>query len=140
MNSCKDNYTICSIRTTVSFQGGFYNFTGNQANQKPAILFSLQELDGRMIYTDNQNVNFFLTELTGLKDTIHYKITLSPTLSPDTLSVIYSSQSVVTSPNCDNINNYTIGKSYSTSNTIDSVAVVDPAVNGRFIENIRVYY
>ena len=138
--SCKDNYTICGLTRRVTLNAGFYALMSGQAVAKAAPSFSLQLINGPVLISNNQNLSQFSTELSSSTDTARYILQLSNNSVPDTVAFIYQSQSVTTSPGCDNIDAHTLQKIITTFNTIDSISTVDAVVDTRGIENIRVFF
>ena len=95
---------------------------------------------GSQIYNQKTDISKFSATLNSVTDTSKFFIRLSPTLQPDTLYVIYSSQSSLLSTECGYVMINDITKTIVTNHTIDSVVLINPVTNTTSTENIKVYF
>ena len=136
--SCSDEYTICESPVNVSLNAGFYkNIAGTDSVATPAS-FSVSVLNGAAILTNASNRNGFFASLNPATDTSRFVITIEGTT--DTFKVAYSTQVQNVSVNCGDVNIYTLSAVSSTRHAIDSIKIVNPAVNTALPQNIRIFY
>ena len=138
--SCTDDYNICGSSKVVKFVGGFYSATTASETAAPAQSLSLSLINGTNIFTSIPNAASFATSLNPGVDSVQYIISLSDTLPKDTLTIKYSTQIVLVSADCGNVDAYTILQAYSTSNTIKRVAIGDPTVYITGAQNVKIFY
>jgi Family of unknown function (DUF6452) len=140
--SCKDDYSICNPVKDVKFIGGFYQRTGGLDVPFAAPSFTLSLLNNTsLIYNNQPNTIEFGIRLNELASTSQYVLSLGNALPKDTLTIVYSSQSSTTDGNACGITVYhNISQLYSTTNTIDSVKLVQPLVNANPVQNAKIYF
>lgn len=140
--SCKDDYSICNPVKDVKFIGGFYQRTGGADVPYPAPSFTLTLLNNTsLIYNNQPNTIEFGMPLNELTSTSQYVLSLGNNLPKDTLTIIYSSQKSTSDGNACGIIVYnTISQLYSTTNTIDSVKLLQPLVNTNPVQNAKIYF
>jgi Family of unknown function (DUF6452) len=141
-SSCKDDYSICNPVKDVRFIGGFYQRTGGADVPYPAPSFSLSLLNNTsLIYNNQPNIIEFGMPLNELVTTSQYVLSLGNNLQKDTLTIVYSSQKSTTDGNaCGIIVYHNISQLYSTTNTIDSVKLIQPLVNTNPVQNAKIYF
>ncbi len=138
--SCKDTYTICDLPRTVVMVGSFYTIgSGQEVAVQPASL-SVSNLDGSAILTNIPSPQTFSLYLIPNADSAKFLFSLNNFASRDTVTIKYSTQSILLSQNCGNINTFTITQVSTTKNTLDSIAIADPLADNRLSRNIKLYY
>ncbi len=138
---CKDEYTICNESRNVLLQTNLYTVTSGVEQPFAASGFSLSVINNtQLIYNNNTGISSFLLPLTPGLDSTVYKIVTSSTATPDTLSILYSTNNVQLSVPCGTINMFRILRVTSTRNSIDSLRVKDAEVSNLQKENIKIYY
>ena len=140
MVTCKDDYNICDQSKNVFFKAGFYNASTGVDSVHTAPSFSFAVLGNNYIYKQQSNISTFVFSLNSAVDSASYFISLSNTLPADTLTLVYTTQSMLISPECGSVFINTITRVYSTSHTIDSVKISNPAVNLASNENVKIYF
>ena len=140
--SCKDEYNICNEPKTVRFIATINQRVGGADVLTTAPNFSLVNLAGNVpIYSNEPNINSFNITFNNLLDSARYVITLANNLPKDTLNVIYTTVGVqATSLDCGPLFNHNIVRLYSTTNTIDSIKIVSPALNSSLNLNAKIYF
>lgn len=140
--SCKDDYSICNPVKDVKFIGGFYQRSGGVDVTNPAPGFSLLLLNSTsLIYNNQANIIEFGMPLDELASTSKYVLSLGNGQPKDTLTIIYSSQKSTTDGNaCGIVVYHNISQLYSTTNTIDSVKLIQPLVNTSTVQNAKIYF
>lgn len=138
--SCKDEYSICTLSKSVNFIGGFYQRTGgvDVAVQAPSLSVGL--LNGPNLVSQQQNASVTVIPLNPTIDSARFLISVANNLQSDTLTVIYSSQTVILSAECGDVITHNIARFYSTTHTIDSVKLISPAVNTNPVQNAKIYF
>ena len=102
---------------------------------------STQALQSRVsVATEKQNLYNAAFSINPAVDSAAYFIRVADNLPADTLTVVYTSQSVFISADCGSVYTNTISRAYCTKNTIDSIKVNDAAINLTGNENVRIYY
>jgi Family of unknown function (DUF6452) len=142
ITSCKDDYSICNPVKDIKFIGGFYQRTGGVDVPYPSQSFSLSLLNStNLIYNNQPNTIEFGMPLNELATTSQYVLSLGNNLPKDTLTIVYSSQKSTTDGNaCGIIVYHNISQLYSTTNTIDSVKLIQPLVNTNPVQNAKIYF
>ena len=140
--SCKDDYSICNPVKDVKFIGGFYLRSGGVDVPNPASGFSLSLLNSNsLIYNNQPNTIEFGMPLDELTTISKYVLSMGSSLPKDTLTIIYSSQKSTTDGNaCGIIVYHNISQLLSTTNTIDSVKLIQPLVNTNAVQNAKIYF
>jgi Family of unknown function (DUF6452) len=140
--SCKDEYNICPPVKEVKFIGGFYQRIAGAdvASQVPSFTLSMLNNTGA-IYNNQNNILEFGVPLSELADTSRFVLALGNNQPKDTLTIVYSSQKSTTDGNaCGIIVYHNISQLYSTTNTIDSVKIIQPLVNTTATQNAKIYF
>lgn len=138
--SCHDSYTICNSSKVVNFTAGFYRHTGGVDVSQPAPSFSLFLLNGSSpVYSTVVNATSFTLPLNPATDSAKYLISVTGS-SPDTLTIVYTTQSVNLSLDCGNIFENNITALRTTTHTLDSVKIVQPVITNEPLENARIYF
>jgi hypothetical protein len=140
--SCRDDYSICNPTKDVRFIGGFYQRVSGVDVPTPApslTVFLLNSTD--IIYNNQPNLLEFALPLNQLADSLKYVLSLGNNQPIDTMTIVYSSQSGPADANaCGLFFVHTISKIYSTKNTIDSIKIIQPAVNTSSVQNAKIYF
>jgi Family of unknown function (DUF6452) len=142
ITSCKDDYSICNPVKDIKFIGGFYQSSGGVDVPYPAPSFSLSLLNNTsLIYNNQPNTIEFGMALNELVTTSQYVLSLGNGQPKDTLTIVYSSQKSSTDGNaCGIIVYHNISQLSSTTNTIDSVKLIQPLVNTSAVQNAKIYF
>ncbi len=135
--SCKDEYTICGQSKIVAFKVGFYA-NGELPSAVPSLTIGL--VGGTYIYNKKQNLYNAAFSINPAVDSAAYFIKLADYLPADTLTVVYTTQSLFISADCGSVYTNAISRAYCTKNTIVSVKITDAAINLTGNENIKIYY
>ena len=140
-SSCQDKYTICDKATDVSLKAGLYHVAGGTESAANAPSFSLSLINSpTFLYNQQADISKFSVALNAALDSSQYLVKLSSTSSSDTLTVVYTSQSVNISAECGFVYTNNLLRVCSTNNTIDSVKIINPANNTTSGENVKVYF
>ncbi len=139
--SCKDDYTICDQNRLATVNGSFFlkGFSGNDISAPPPSL-TVTNLNGTAQITNAPAPLFFSLGLNPNADSSKFVISLSQSLPKDTISYYYTTQSILLSPNCGNVYVYTLTSTKYTKNTLDSIAIINPAIETRLLGNVKFYY
>lgn len=138
---CKDEYSICNESRNVLLQSNLYTVNNGVEQPYPAPGFSLSVFNtSQPIYNNISNLSTFLLPLTPGLDSTLYQIITSSTATPDTLSILYSTNNVELSAPCGTINMFRILRVTSTHNSIDSIRIKNAEVSNLQKENIKIYY
>lgn len=141
LNSCKDEYTLCSTSKTVSFIGGFYQkISGSDVSARvPNLNIYLLNTGSSAIYSNQQNAHTFSLPLNPQADSSRYVISISAAQS-DTLTIVYSTQSISLSPECGSVFNNNITKVYTTAHSLDSAVLINAVINTNPLENAKIFF
>lgn len=141
LTACQDQYDICDKPKTVTFNAGFYEVTGGTETPVYADTLSISILNSSSgIYNQVAHVSKFSFPLNPVLDSNRYYIKMANSWPGDTLTVVYSSQSMNISPECGNVDVQTISRVYSTLHKIDSVKLINSSVNTNPAENLKIYF
>jgi Family of unknown function (DUF6452) len=141
--SCKDEYNICdNTKKDVKFIGGFYERVAGVDVAKPAPNLTVYLRNNPTPIISNQlNIKEFSFALNPLADSAQYILSLGSNLIKDTLTIVYLSQTYNNYDQlCGPISLHTIDRIISTTNTIDSVKIVQPSVNTIVVQNAKIYF
>jgi Family of unknown function (DUF6452) len=140
--SCKDDYSICNPVKDVKFIGGFYKRIGGSDVPSPVPSFSLSLLNNTsFIYNNQPNTIDFGMSLNELADTSRYVLSFGNSYPKDTLTIVYASQRSITDGNaCGIVVFHNIFQTYSTTNTIDSIKLIQTSVNTNPLQNAKIYF
>jgi hypothetical protein len=92
------------------------------------------------IYNQQAGISDLVLSPDPTADSLRYYIKLGTALPADTLTMVYSTRTVNLSPECGDIFVHTISRVYCTIHTLDSVKIINTAVNNIVTENFRIYY
>ncbi len=142
IGGCKDEYNICNEPKDVRFISNFYQKIGAVEQLSSAPNLNVSSIPGNAsVYLNQTNVNSFSIPLNIGVDSAKYIISLSSTLPQDTLTIVYTTQGGQNiSPNCPPLFFHNITKLYSTTNTIDSVNIINPVLNTSLSQNAKIYF
>jgi Family of unknown function (DUF6452) len=139
--SCQDQYNICELPKTADCKAGFYQLNGVVENSITVPSFSLFIINSAgFFYNQQPNLTKFQFSLNPSVDSLKYFIKINDLFLADTLTLIYSSQNTVISPECGNVFIHSLIKINSTFNTIDSVKIINSTVNTTSGENLKIYF
>lgn len=136
-NSCSDKYTLCESSLNVALKAGFYNKNNTAVTPNN---WNLSAANTGTIFTNVTDKNNFSLTLNPTKDSVMYILKLSPTSVPDSIYLLYITIVQNVSEDCGNVNTHYITKLYNTTNTIDSISIIEPFVNTTSGENFKIYY
>jgi Family of unknown function (DUF6452) len=139
---CKDEYSICEEPKDVRFIASIYQKSGNTDILTSVPSLNLYSIQGATsIYASQPNISSFNIPLSVSLDSAKYLISFSNSLPVDTLTIVYTSEGKINlSPNCPPIFIHNITKAYSTFNTIDSIKIINQAVNASLSQNAKIYF
>ncbi|MCP9752739.1 DUF6452 family protein [Ferruginibacter sp. HRS2-29] len=137
--SCADEYTICESPVNVTLNADFYRNNGTSDVLTQPGSFSLTTLSGISMLTNVSNRSGFQAPLNPVTDTAGFILSIEGNI-PDTFKVAYTTQVQTVSANCGNVNIYTVSAVSTTHHIIDSIKLVNPAVNTLQQQNIRIFY
>ncbi|MEQ1552978.1 MAG: DUF6452 family protein [Ferruginibacter sp.] len=140
VQSCRDDFNICTLGRDVKFNVGFYKKTGSIETINTAPNFSIFLLGGSTPIISQANTSAFSIPLNITVDSAKYVLTMDTSLPKDTITIIYSSKSEVISAECGTAVFNTISKITTTLNTIDSVKIISPEVNTLGLQNAKIYF
>ena len=141
LSSCVDQYNICDLSKSVEFKAGFYAKIAGVENATTASSLSILPLgSSSYLYNQEPNVSKFTVVPNPSADTSKYFIKVSASLPADTISLVYTTQSVNLSPECGNIFVHNLTQVLFTSNTLDSVKLINATINSTSTENLKIYY
>lgn len=139
--SCQDTYDICDLPRGVTFKAGFYQEINGVASPANVPAFTLSLVNSSSsIYNNLQNIPRFGFALNPLVDSASYFIKLGANFPADTVTLVYSSQNLLISPECGNVYTHTLLRTKTTNNTIDSLKIVEQAINTTSMENLKIYF
>ena len=139
---CKDEYSICEEPKDIRFIASIYQKSGNTDILTSVPSFNLYSIQGATsIYASQPNISSFNIPLSVILDSAKFLISFSNSLPVDTLTIVYTSEGKTNlSPNCPPIFIHNITKAYSTTNTIDSIKIINQAINASFSQNAKIYF
>lgn len=141
LTSCKDEYTICDLSKDVRFIATF-----NQRVNGADVLLNAPSLNiilltnNSSIYTQQANVSTFSFPLNSLVDSAKYSFKVANNLQADTVTIIYTSTGANLSLECGAVTYHNISKIKTTTNTIDSVKIINPVLNTDLQQNAKFYF
>src|SRR5215217_5467849 len=122
LTSCTDIYDICDLPRNVTFQAGFYQKVNGVETAAVAPDFSLTLIGTPVIIYGNQhNTSHFGLQLNPLVDSLMYSMSLGANYIADTITLVYSSRSILVSPECGSVYVHTLIRSRTTYNSNDSM-------------------
>jgi hypothetical protein len=140
-SSCVDQYNICDLSKAVEFKGGFYAKIAGVENATQAAALSILPIGSNVyLYNQEPNISKFTLVPNPSADTSKYFIKVSNTLPADTISLVYTTQSVNLSPECGNIFVHNLTRVLFTTNSLDSVKIINTTINNTSTENVKIYY
>ncbi len=139
--SCQDQYDICDQPRTVNFNAALYHSVAGAETIAYADSLTISLLDASTnIYNQAPQASKFNFPLIPVVDSSRYFIRLNNNWPGDTLTILYATQTFNISPECGNVNIHNLLNVYSTTNSIDSVKLINAAVNTSTAENIKIYF
>jgi Family of unknown function (DUF6452) len=139
--SCRDDYNICNQPRDVKFVGGFYKKIGSsEVGVSLSNLTIFQLNTNTNIYNNQANISLFSLPLNPVLDTSKFVIRIENALQADTVSIIYTSKQVLLSAECGNVTNYSLSKILFTTNTIDSIKIINSEVTTGLNQNTKIYF
>jgi Family of unknown function (DUF6452) len=139
--SCQDQYSICELPKTVDCKAGFYQYNRGVETSVNASAFSLYIINSAgFFYNQQPNLSKFQFSLNPSVDSLKYFIKVGDILLADTLTLTYTSQNTLISPECGNVFIHTLLKINSTLNTIDSIKIINSNLNTTTGENLKIYF
>lgn len=141
LQSCKDEYSICEQQRISTANGGFVTIApgGTEAELTPAAL-TVRLLNNTAVYNNVAGLNIFSLPLVANADSSKFIIKTNTVAPVDTLTLFYSTQTILLSDICGSINTYTLSNATTTKHDLDSVKIVDVAVGNRLTRNLKLYY
>jgi hypothetical protein len=138
--TCKDEYSICNEVKEVKFTAGLFQRVAGIDVLTTAPNFSLLFLNGPSSIYTNQSLNSFSMPLiTGL-DSAKYIISFSTAAPKDTMTILYTTQDASSNLDCGRQFFYTITNIQTTTNTVDSIKIINTAVNASLSQNAKIYF
>ena len=139
--SCKDEYTICDVNTSVAEKIGFYHLAGGieQVAYAPSFTFQIPGA-ASPIYSALRNISKFTLPLNPLLDSAKYQISINSGASFDTITFVYSSQTRVINPQCGNIYVFNLARVSVTKHHLDSARIINHDINNVSGENVKIYF
>lgn len=141
ISSCKDIYNICETNTIVSEKTGFYHIVNGVEGATYAPSFSLFSLNAtNPVYHDVMNLSKFTLTLNPILDSAKFNLFINSSLSPDTITFVYTSQPFTVSPDCGSIYVNNLTKVSVTRHHLDSARIINNIVNTQSGENVKIYF
>ncbi|MDB5201982.1 MAG: hypothetical protein JWQ27_1391 [Ferruginibacter sp.] len=139
--SCSDVYTICTASTAVNLSAGFYKANSFPEVKRAASNFTITNLNSNtVIYNQFANLTDFYLVLDPTRDTAKYAFRVNGISQADTISFVYQTTTKAISLECGSVKVHRLTSVYATSNTIDTIKLVNPEVTNDLAENIRIYF
>lgn len=141
LSSCKDEYTICDLSKDVRFIATFnQRINGIDVLLNAPSLNIIQLSNNSPLYTQQANVSTFSFPLNSLVDSAKYSFKVANNLQADTVTIVYTSTGTNLSLECGAVTYHNISKITTTTNTIDSVKIINPVLNTTLQQNAKFYF
>lgn len=138
--SCKDSYTICDQNRTSTANGNFYSISGGvETENRPASL-TIGELNGGNTIINSPFPTSFSLILVPNRDSMSFTVRTSGTAPIDTIKLRYATTTTILSENCGAISQYQLRSISTTTNTIDSIRIINPLADQLLGNNFRIFY
>jgi hypothetical protein len=139
--SCKDEYTICNEEKTVKLNANFYKIIGGVETTTTASNLKVTTFyNGTTIVSNQPNLSTFSLPLDFATDTLKFAITLADNLPKDTVTFIYTSQIKVLGSACGQVYFHKLTNALTTTNSLDSIKIINPDVQNTFAPNAKFYF
>ena len=138
--SCKDEYTICDLPTTVRLKAGFYSNSSGSETETSAPLLNVVKLGSPTADYHVANASKFSLALNPILDSVTYIVSLDAPPVEDTVTFVYSSQKVNISANCGDVYVNSLARISTTTHAIDSIKISNNTVNTTSGENVKIYF
>jgi hypothetical protein len=138
--SCTDSFDICNTPIEVRCRGNFYNVIG--VTETPGLISKLTVSatgSGGLVVND-ENTSSFNLPFTPNADSTKFFFDFGIGLPKDTVTIKYSTGVVSTSAECGTVYSFNIANVKTTTNYLDSIKVINPAVNTIQANNLKVYF
>jgi hypothetical protein len=139
-SGCQDQYTICNQNKDVVMKAGFYRISGGAPVGAVAPELSVSSILGTTIFSRQTGVPAFTLTLNPVTDSVQYIIKMDNGLPNDTITVGYTTSTVVLSPDCGSIFNHNLTRVRTSTHVLDSIQIVDPFVRNSIVENVRIFF
>ena len=138
--SCKDEYTICDLPTTVRLKAGFYSNSNGVETETTAPLLNVTKLGSSTPDYHIANASKFSLALNPILDSVSYIVSVDAPTVADTVTFVYSSQKVNISANCGDVYVNALARISTTTHAIDSIKISNSTVNTTSGENVKIYF
>jgi len=138
--SCKDEYTICDLPTTVRMNCRFYQHAGGVQTVTAVPFLTVTKLSSGSPDYSLPLVSEFSLALNPVADSVQYEISVKNPSIPDTVTFVYTTQKINLSAICGDIYTHKLTMVHTTLNTLDSVRIFNNTINTTPVENVRIYF
>lgn len=139
--ACTDEYTICENPKDVRVEVNFYTSSNGTDLPKNAPNLNLTLLNSNTkIIINNPNRTGFAADLNPMVDSSKFSISIDDTQPKDTITFFYTSTKTNISALCGDAFFNKLLKVKSTTNTFDSIKLVNNDVTNITKENVRIYF
>lgn len=121
-------------------KASFYRISGGSAVATPAPELSVSTILGTTIFSRQPNTPAFTLTLNPVSDSVQYIIKMDNGLPNDTITIGYTSATIVLSPECGSIFNHNLNRVRTTTHILDSIQIVNPSVRNSIVDNVRIFY
>lgn len=141
MTACTDEYTICSQSKNSNLNCAFRSISNNADVPFVASSLTLSNLSsGNLLFDQKPGISSVSTNLSALLDSTSFAIKASSTMPADTFTVYYTRAKLFLGLECGEIDVFNISRINTTTNSIDSIRVLNAAVTNNFQSNINIYF
>jgi Family of unknown function (DUF6452) len=140
--SCQDQYNICEQNKLVEVNAGFYQKNGGVDVATAPTQLSMSVLGSSTpLYNQATNASKINFSLNPAIDSIKFTVKTATALPADTITIFYANRTIVLSAECGSISAFTITNTKTTTNVLDSIKIINPAVNNTLnIEHLKIYF
>lgn len=121
-------------------KASFYRISGGLPVATPAPELSVSTILGTTIFGRQPNTPAFILTLNPVTDSVQYIIKMDNGLPNDTITIGYSSNSVILSPECGSIFNHNLSRVRTTTHVLDSIQIVNPSVRNSIVDNVHIFF
>ncbi|RYF91876.1 MAG: hypothetical protein EOO03_00280 [Chitinophagaceae bacterium] len=139
--SCTDQYTICNQAKISNLNSSFRTISNNtDVSFTPAALTMRDITSGNLLFDQRAGISSVSSNLSLSTDSTSFSLQVAPAMPTDTFTVYYSKSRQFLSLECGEIDVFTINRISNTTHKIDSIKLVDAAVNNNYLPNLRIYF
>jgi hypothetical protein len=138
--SCTDSFDICQSPIEIRCKGNFFNVVGTTETAGLVVTLAVSATGNVGLVVNDENTSGFKLPFTPNVDSTKFYFDFGVGLPKDTVSIKYSTAVVSSSAECGTVYSFNIANVKTTTNYLDSIKVINPAVNTTQANNLKVYF